>query len=165
MAAPRWLNDEEQELWRLILGSIRRLERGMDDVLQQDSDLSSSEFSVLVVLSEAKGRQMRLRDLCAALEWDRSRASHQITRMERRGLVLKKKCMDDARGVLVELQDDGMKRLETAAPAHVESVRRMVFDRLSPEDFAFLQRLLSTTMAPELNDALLPDGVPGGLTG
>ncbi|MDU0478348.1 MarR family winged helix-turn-helix transcriptional regulator [Staphylococcus chromogenes] len=164
MAAPRWLNDEEQELWRLILAAIRRLERGMDDVLQQDSDLSSSEFSVLVVLSEAEGRQVRLRDLCNELEWDRSRASHQITRMERRGLVAKKKCADDARGVLVELMDDGMRRLETAAPAHVESVRRMVFDRLSQDDQSYLRNLLTTAMAAESEGVCLSGVVPGGLT-
>ncbi|AKK02860.1 MarR family winged helix-turn-helix transcriptional regulator [Corynebacterium epidermidicanis] len=143
MAAPRWLNDDEQELWRFILAAIRRLERGMDETLQQDSDLSASEFSVLVTLSEAADRRMRLRDICVELEWDRSRASHQITRMERRGLVAKNKCAEDARGVLVELLPEGMKRLETAAPAHVESVRRMVFDKLSTQDVAVFRELLN----------------------
>lgn len=156
MTTPRWLNDDEQDLWRLILAAIRRLERGMDDVLQRDSDLSSSEFAVLVTLSEAEGCQMRLRDLCLGLEWDRSRASHQITRMERRGLVKKKKCADDARGVVVELQPDGLKRLETAAPAHVESVRRMVFDNLDGADADFLRKFLTKMMSVDIID---PEGL------
>lgn len=138
-SSPRWLNDEEQALWRLILGGIRHLERGMEDVLQSESGIGASEFSVLVVLSEAENRSLRLRDLCQVLEWDRSRASHQITRMERRGLVVKEKCPEDARGVFVTLTNDGLSRLEGAAPSHVESVRRMVFDHLTPEESELLR--------------------------
>lgn len=142
-ASPRWLTDEEQVLWRQILSGIRHLERGMEDTLQVESGLGASEFSVLVVLSEAERRSLRLRDLCQQLEWDRSRASHQITRMERRGLVIKEKCPDDARGVFVTLTDEGMKRLEAAAPGHVESVRRMVFDHLTDEEAAVLGNFFS----------------------
>ncbi|MEJ5928131.1 MarR family winged helix-turn-helix transcriptional regulator [Corynebacterium sp. H128] len=148
MASPRWLTDEEQILWRLILNSIRHLERGMEDTLQQESGIGASEFAVLVSLSEAEDCGMRLRDLCQLLEWDRSRASHQITRMERRGLVLKHKCSDDARGVLVTITDDGLRRLEAAAPGHVESVRRLVFDQLTGEEVDFLRTLLERLVTP-----------------
>lgn len=151
-SSPRWLNDEEQALWRLILAGIRHLERGMEDVLQTESGIGASEFSVLVVLSEAKNRSLRLRDLCQQLEWDRSRASHQITRMERRGLVIKEKCPDDARGVFVTLTDDGMTRLESAAPGHVESVRRMVFDHLTPGEAEMLGVFFNKLIATEPQD-------------
>lgn len=144
--SPRWLTDDEQALWRLILGGIRHLERGMEDTLQSESGLGASEFAVLVVLSEAERRSLRLRDLCQQLEWDRSRASHQITRMERRGLVVKEKCPDDARGVFVTLTDEGMKRLEAAAPGHVESVRRMVFDHLTVDEAAMLSKFFGKLM-------------------
>ena len=100
---PRWLNEQEQALWRLILGSIRKINRGMDETLMKGGDLSISEFSVLVALSEADYQQLRLRELCSELEWDRSRTSHQITRMERRGLVEKAKSAGDARGVVVRI--------------------------------------------------------------
>ena len=72
----RWLNDDEQALWRLLLAGMRKIDRVMDDTLQACSDLSSSEFSVLVSLSEAEDQALHLRDLCAGLDWDRSRTSH-----------------------------------------------------------------------------------------
>ena len=74
-----------------MLTASRKVDRAMDETLQAGSDLSTSEFSVLVELSEAEDCALRLRDLCARLDWDRSRTSHQITRMERRGLVTKHK--------------------------------------------------------------------------
>ncbi|AWB83816.1 MarR family winged helix-turn-helix transcriptional regulator [Corynebacterium liangguodongii] len=140
---PRWLNDDEQDLWRLMLSASRKLNRVIEETLQATSDLSASEFGVLVALSEAPGHELRLRDLCVALEWDRSRTSHQVTRMEKRGLLTKSKCPGDARGVLVQLTEDGMRRVTEAAPDHVESVRRVVFDHLGREDAAALRRFLS----------------------
>lgn len=137
--SPRWLNEEEQSLWRLKLAAERKMNRVLDDTLQSCSELSMPEFAVLVSLSEAGDCSMRLRDLCASLEWDRSRTSHQITRMERRGLVRKSKSEGDARGVEVTLTDDGMDRLRRAAPDHVESVRRVVFDHMTPEQAVVLR--------------------------
>ncbi|WIM68606.1 MarR family winged helix-turn-helix transcriptional regulator [Corynebacterium breve] len=138
----RWLNDEEQEMWRAMLATFRKINRAMDETLLAGSDLSSSEFAVLVTLSEAEDCQLRLRDLCLGLDWDRSRTSHQITRMERRGLVTKRKSPGDARGVVVSLTDEGMRRLEQAAPEHVESVRRLVFDHMHQDDVASLKRFM-----------------------
>ena len=143
---PRWLNDDEQELWRLMLAASRKVDRVNDETLQARSNLSTSEFAVLVSLSEAEGRQLRLRDLCASLDWDRSRTSHQVTRMQRRGLVTKCKSPGDARGVLVKLTDDGLTRVTQAAPDHVESVRRLIFDHLNPEDVPALRRFFSGIM-------------------
>lgn len=103
-------------------------------------EVSASEFSVLVSLSEAVDKQLRLRELCTSLEWDRSRTSHQVTRMERRGLVTKSKSVGDARGVVVTITEEGMTRLKRAAPEHVESVRRLIFDHLKEEDVPALLR-------------------------
>lgn len=132
-AQPRWLEDDEQQLWRLMLAGFNKISRTIDDRLQEGSDISSSEFSVLVTLSEAEDRTLRLRELCDELGWDRSRASHQVTRMKKRGLLTKSKCPGDARGVLVTLTDQGMAHLEEAVPDHVETVRRLVFDNLDPD--------------------------------
>lgn len=129
-----------------MLASSRKVDRVIDETLQSGSNLSASEFAVLVSLSEADGHALRLRDLCADLDWDRSRTSHQVTRMERRGLLTKCKSPGDARGVLVALTDDGMARVTQAAPAHVESVRRIVFDHLDPEDIPALRRFLEGVM-------------------
>lgn len=146
MTTPRWLNDEEQKLWRLILAATRKMDRTLDETLQADHELTSSEYSVLVSLSEAGDREMRLRDLCIALEWDRSRTSHQITRMDRKGLVAKVKCEGDARGVIVELTPEGERRLKQAVPAHVETVRRLVFDPMEPEQADVLRDYLTAAL-------------------
>ena len=150
---PRWLNGEEQDLWRLMIAASRKVSRVLDDTLLADADLSSSEFAVLVSLSEAEEQSLRLRDLCADLDWDRSRTSHQVTRMAKRGLVTKEKSPGDARGVLVCLTKDGMRRLESAVPEHVESVRRLVFDHLDPDAVAPLRTFF--------NGIMEADNVPG----
>lgn len=105
--------------------------RVIEDTLQAPHSLTSAEFAVLVALSEAPDTMLRLRELCAALRWDRSRTSHQVTRMEKRGLVTKSPCEGDGRGVLVRITEEGMSRLTLAAPDHVESVRAVIFDQIA----------------------------------
>ncbi len=113
-----------------MLAATRKVEHHIDNVLQDCHNLTTSEFAVLVSLSESPEQEIRLRDLCASLDWDRSRTSHQVTRMEKRGLVTKQKCAGDARGIIIELTEEGERRLREAAPSHVESVREVVFDCL-----------------------------------
>lgn len=148
-AQPRWLDDEEQQLWRLMLAGFTKISRTIDDRLQAGCDISSSEFSVLVALSEAQDRTLRLRELCEELGWDRSRASHQVTRMKRRGLLTKKKCPGDARGVLVSLTDQGMAHLEEAVPDHVENVRRLIFDHLDADRADKISEFFTDVLAAE----------------
>ena len=142
MTEPHWLSDEEQQLWRLLLDAERAANRCIEVTLQTRHQLTTAEFAVLVILSEAEGYCHRLRELCSELRWDRSRTSHQVTRMEKRGLVRKCKCEGDARGVLVHITEEGMKRLQAAAPDHVESVRKVVFDNFRPGDIEFLTPFL-----------------------
>ena len=139
----RWLDDEEQELWRLLLGAVRKINRGMDETLKAGGEVSASEFAVLVALSEAPEQHLRLHELCTQLEWDRSRASHQVTRREKRGLLYKEPDAVDARGINVCVTHVGIEHLRRAAPEHVESVRRMVFDHLQPEDVPALRRFFN----------------------
>ena len=139
----RWLDDEEQELWRLLLGAVRKIDRGMEETLKAGGEVSASEFAVLVALSEAPEQHLRLHELCTQLEWDRSRASHQVTRMEKRGLLYKEPDAVDARGINVCVTHVGIEHLRRAAPEHVESVRRMVFDHLQPEDVPALRRFFN----------------------
>ncbi len=131
--------------------------RVVEDSLLASSGLSSPEYAALVVLSEAEGQQLRLRDLCSALGWDRSRTSHQVTRMERRDLVTKEKSPGDGRGVLVRLTENGMQRLERAVPDHVETVRRAVFDHLDPEDMPAIRRFFEGILSAEEIAAKTPD--------
>ena len=101
---------------------------------------------------------MRLRELCAYLNWDRSRTSHQITRMARRGLVTKEKSASDGRGVHVCLTDLGFERLRRAVPDHVETVRRVVFDHLDPEDIPAIRRFFDSVLA--LDEEVVDPKIP-----
>ena len=104
---------------------------------------------MLVALSEAQDHTLRLRELCEELGWDRSRASHQVTRMKKRGLLTKKKCPGDARGVLVILTDQGMSHLEEAVPDHVETVRRLIFDHLDADRADRISEFFTDVLAAE----------------
>ena len=125
-----WLNDDEQTLWRAMMDAAKAVERAMDTRLLTTEEISSADFSVLVQLSEADGGVVRMRELCEGLKWDRSRMSHQITRMEKRGLVTKLRCANDSRGIDVELTAHGRDVIERAAPDHVLMIRSIVFDQL-----------------------------------
>lgn len=134
----KWLDDEEQAFWRLLLTADRKIRRGIEESLLYEDDLSHADFGVLVNLSEAEGHCLRIRELCEVLGWDRSRTSHQITRMEKRGLVAKSKHDGDGRGVVAQLTDLGMQRVKKAAPAHVATVRHLLFDVITAEERRFL---------------------------
>ena len=125
-----WLNDDEQTLWRAMMDAAKAVERAMDTRLLTTEEISSADFSVLVQLSEGDGGVVRMRELCEGLKWDRSRMSHQITRMEKRGLVTKLRCANDSRGIDVELTAHGRDVIERAAPDHVRMIRSIVFDQL-----------------------------------
>lgn len=146
---PRWLSDEEQKLWRMILATGRKIDRSLEDVLTASAGLSMPEYGVLVALSEAEDHSLRMKELCAALDWDRSRMSHQITRMERRGFLTKQRSQADARGVVVTLTEEGTQRLEKAVPDHVESVRQLVFDHLDRDNFEPLRRFMEGILDAE----------------
>ena len=129
----RWLDDREQRVWRGWLQASHQLEAHLARRMQADGDISMSDFAVLVPLSEAPDQRLRAFALGRALQWEKSRLSHHLTRMERRGLVSREDCGTDRRGAFVVLTDEGRAALETAAPPHVEAVRAAVFDRLTPE--------------------------------
>ena len=106
--------------------------------LQDQSGLSDADYGVLVTLSEAGGGRMRTGELAATLVWSMSRASHQLRRMEDRGLVVRETCDVDGRGTEVVITRTGRAALRRAAPAHVESVRRHFIDLLSPRELITL---------------------------
>ncbi|WP_110182532.1 MarR family winged helix-turn-helix transcriptional regulator [Nocardioides solisilvae] len=142
-----WLSDAQQRAWRgwLALGS--RLPAALHRQLQAESGLSLQDFEVLVHLSEAAGSRARVLDLARALEWERSRLSHHVTRMERRGLVAREECSEDGRGAFVVLVDAGRAALEAAAPTHAHWVKEVVFGGLSAEDVAALERITGTILS------------------
>jgi DNA-binding MarR family transcriptional regulator len=109
-----------------------RLMTVLNRQLQQDCDLSVAEYRILVLLSEAPDRSLRMSELADGVLSSRSRLTHQIQRMEAQRMVRRNTCFEDGRGVLAELTDEGMRRLEAAAPGHVEAVRRDFVDLLTP---------------------------------
>jgi DNA-binding MarR family transcriptional regulator len=124
-----WLSDDEQRVWRTYLRMTSLL---------QDCGLTLPEYEVLVQLSETAQHRLRPFQICEALNWEQSRLSHQLTRMERRGLVSRHECAADGRGAFIELTAAGADAIAAAAPRHVASVRGLVFDRLSgPQRAAF----------------------------
>ena len=126
-----WLSDNEQRTWRTYLRMSSLLPAALNRELQQDSGLTLPEYEVLVQLSEAPQHRLRPFQICDALTWEQSRLSHQLTRMERRGLVCRRECAADGRGAFVELTAAGEDAIGAAAARHVAAVRRLVFDRLS----------------------------------
>jgi DNA-binding MarR family transcriptional regulator len=139
MTETRWLNNQEQRMWRGFQGMWRNLDRAIERDLMEGAALSAADFSVLVPLSEAPDRRLRARDLGRFLDWDRSRLSHQIRRMEQRELLTRSSCPTDARGTFIELTEHGWKLLQQAAPGHVLAVRANFFDVLTNADVVALE--------------------------
>ncbi|MCX5098174.1 MarR family transcriptional regulator [Streptomyces sp. NBC_00439] len=147
MNEPRWLDEREAAVWKQYRDLQRRLQSALDRQLARDSTLSGAEYAVLVPLSESPGDVLRARELQAELGWERSRLSHQISRMESRGLVAREPCTDDARGSMVRMTPQGRDAIEAAAPQHVETVRHSFFDPLSPDEVDTLGVLLGRLLA------------------
>ena len=141
MTGPRWLDDREQQAWRGYLAMQTELQAHLNRRLQADSGLSLSDFAVLVTLTDTDDGRLRAGELAEALQWEKSRLSHHLGRMQRRGLVERQECPDDARGAFVAVTDDGRRAIERAAPPHVETVRDLVFDVLAPDDVDALARI------------------------
>ena len=100
--------------------------------LSRHTGLSLSDYAVLVHLSESGTDRMRAYELGAALRWEKSRLSHHLRRMESRGLIERRTCTRDGRGLDVVLTPEGRKAIEEAAPFHVEDVRSLLIDQLTP---------------------------------
>jgi len=137
-----WLSAAEQRTWRAMLSMTSRLDAALNRQLQRDSGLSLADYDVLVAVGEALGRRLRMFELGEQLHWEQSRLSHQLARMQRRGLVAREPSADDGRGSDVALTDAGRAALAQAAPAHAETVRELVFDGLTARQLAGLETTL-----------------------
>ncbi len=139
----RWLTDEEQQAWRQWLDLGARITNALSRELQLDSTISLADYEVLVNLSESPDHRQRVVALAEEIKWERSRLSHQITRMAKRGLVRREACDKDGRGAFVILEEQGLEAITAAAPGHVEAVRHMMFDGLSAEQLAAFRDVLA----------------------
>ncbi|MFH9754919.1 MarR family winged helix-turn-helix transcriptional regulator [Streptomyces griseus] len=150
--APRWLTDEEQHAWRAYRHATTLLEDHLDRQLQRDAGMPHIYYGLLVQLSQAPRRRMRMTELARDAKITRSRLSHAIARLEKNGWVRREECPSDKRGQNAVLTDDGYKMLRRSAPGHVEAVRQAMFDRLTPEQVSSLgeiMRVLAAGLEPE----------------
>jgi DNA-binding MarR family transcriptional regulator len=134
--APRWLTAREQRAWRAYMDGNQRLMDQLNRELEAAHALSLAEYRILMLLSEAPEKSLRMSDLADGVLSSRSRLTHQIRRMEEQGLVRRSSCLEDGRGVLAHLTDVGYDKLRAAAPSHVEDVRRNFVDLFTPEQLA-----------------------------
>jgi DNA-binding MarR family transcriptional regulator len=142
--ATQWLTMEQQRDWRsFLLGSTLLMDR-LDRDLREQHDVSLPEYEILVRLSESENRALRMAELADSVKNSRSRITHTIARMERAGLVVRKQCPSDGRGVIAHLTERGYAKLVDAAPDHVDSVRSALIDVVAPEDLAAIGRAFST---------------------
>ncbi|WP_182908732.1 MarR family winged helix-turn-helix transcriptional regulator [Microbispora sp. H13382] len=146
MDSPRWLDADEQRAWRAYLRMQGRLTARLNRQLQADSGLSLADYEVLVHLTDREEGRLRPFELQRDLQWEQSRLSHHLTRMERRGLVSREECADDGRGAFVVITEEGRRVITTAAPGHVETVRRLFFDGLTRDQVAALERLAADVL-------------------
>ncbi|MDT0529273.1 MarR family transcriptional regulator [Micromonospora sp. DSM 115977] len=143
----RWLDPDEQRTWRAYLTASRALTEALDRELQRDAGMPHAYYEILVRLSEAPQRRLRMSDLAEASGSSRSRLSHAVARLEAAGWVRREECPTDRRGQIAVLTDEGFATLAAAAPGHVEGVRRHLFDALSPAQVDQLRRISETLAA------------------
>ena len=145
--ADRWLTADEQRAWRAYLRAGSLLTARLNRLLQADCGLSLPEYEVLVQLSEAPRGKLRPFQLGLALDWEQSRLSHMLSRMGRRGFVVRQDCVGDRRGSEVALTAAGRAAIESAAPGHVAAVRRLVFDQMDSEQAVAFGQVFEAILA------------------
>ncbi|MFS8479555.1 MAG: MarR family transcriptional regulator [Micromonosporaceae bacterium] len=145
------LPEQRERGWRAYIeGSLRLITRLEEDL--RPTGLSLADYHVLVVLSEAPDRRLRMGELADRLVFSPSRLTYQITSMEKRGLVRRESCPQDRRGSHAVLTGHGLEVLRFAAPHHLESVRRHFLDDLDDAEVAYLDRVF-TRLGQRLRDS------------
>ena len=131
-AEPRWLDDDERASWLSLAGVMTLLPGALDAQLQRDAGLSHFEYMVLAMLSEQPSRTMRMSDLADLANGSLSRLSHVARRLESQGFLERQACAEDGRATNAVLTEAGYAKVVATAPGHVATVRRLVFDVLTP---------------------------------
>jgi DNA-binding MarR family transcriptional regulator len=158
----RWLSAEEQAVWRSFLVATQTLFSAVEGQLQRDYGIPHGYYEILVNLSEAPGRSLRMSQLAEASTSSKSRLSHAVARLEERGWVERLDCPTDRRGQVARLTDEGFAVLDAAAPSHVEQVRRSLFDRLTEVQIGQLATISAAIAAGEKGDIDSCPSVCGG---
>jgi DNA-binding MarR family transcriptional regulator len=140
----RSMTSAELRIWRDFIETVQALSLRLDGRLQSESSLSQGDYQVLLALSEAGGHRMRPSELAAVIGWERSRLSHHLRRMEKRGLIGRDPFAADGRGAEVVLAGPGSDCFRRATIPHLRAVRELFIDALSPEQLADADDIAST---------------------
>ena len=138
MGAVKWLDEDEMRAWHSFLAAGALIDRLVDAQLKEAVGLSHPQYEILVRLAEAPGGELRMTELAGTLLTSKSGLTYQVTQLEKAGLVERRSCPSDVRGVLAVLTEAGRWLLERAAPGHVTLVRELLIDVLSPDQLATL---------------------------
>lgn len=152
MEPTRWLEPAEMDAWRSLVEVLSWLPHALDAQLQRDAGVTHFEYGVLASLSEAPDRMLLMRSLAEATHGSLSRLSHVVTRLETKGWVRRSLCPTDGRSTYAVLTPEGHRKLVEIAPGHVAHVRRLVIDRLGPDELAQLTGI-ARRLGPEPRDA------------
>lgn len=151
MPETRWLTDDQQRAWRRLAALLTMLPAALDAQLQRDAAVTHFGYWVLAMLSEAPGHALRMSDLAQMSHGSQSRLSHLVTKLEEQGWVRRERAAEDGRGQVAVLTDAGVAKVVATAPGHVEKVRSLVFDVLTPEQVEQLEEIcgaIGTGLAP-----------------
>ena len=140
-AEPKWLDPREDRAWRAFMHAHHQLGVRLNRLLLQDSGLTGADYEVLAVLSEDPAGRMPAQDLCGLLQWEKSRLSHQVRRMQEQELIAREPNPADGRSAMICLLPAGRRAIENAAPQHVQQVRRHFTDLLTPAELDTLAAL------------------------
>jgi DNA-binding MarR family transcriptional regulator len=138
-AEPTWLNEDELATWMVLIGVLFRLPAALDSQLRRDAGLTHFDYGVLAALSNAPSKTMRMSDLADFSQCSLSRLSHGVKRLEERGWVRRSPLPTDGRITIAKLTPAGLRMLVATAPGHVDEVRRLVMQGLSPEQLKVLR--------------------------
>ena len=144
--ATRWLTRSEQDIWRSWLSASGRINSHLEEGLREFG-LNLAEYEILVTLSEAPDRRVRMSELAEQVRQSRSRLTHTVSRLEKKALLSRETCTADGRGVWATLMPTGYDLLVEVAPRHVADVRHILVDAVDTDDFAALGRAMASVLA------------------
>jgi DNA-binding MarR family transcriptional regulator len=158
---PNWLSPREDRAWRAFTHARHRLAVRLNQLLLQDSGLTEADYEILAVLSEHPTGRMPAQDLRALLQWEKSRLSHQVRRMQEQGLITRESNPADARSAMICLLPAGRRAIEDAAPQHVHNVRRHFIGLLTPAELDMLTALNERVLRHLAEETFPGQSLPG----
>jgi DNA-binding MarR family transcriptional regulator len=138
---------EEWQVWRTFYTMRRQLDRALEIQLQADAGISSADYEILLAVFDSPQKRLRSRDLAEVIGWEKSRISHQVSRMETRGLVERTECEDDLRGTWIGITADGRRTALGAMRKHRQVIREIFFDVLDAPELDALQSVSHKVLA------------------